>query len=218
MACAVDDLSGGRFRLGLGAGWQEREHREFGFDLLDVERRFARFAEALEVVTRLLRNDQPVSFEGEFYQLREALLLPRPRRPGGPPIVIGGNGPQRTLPLVARYADEWNAVYCTPSRFAELSQRLDGLLREVGRRPEAVTRTLMHRVVFGRDEAEIAAKLKDSSRDELRERGALIGTADEIREQLRAFEEVGVQRIMLQWVDDLDDIAGIEALARAVAR
>jgi F420-dependent oxidoreductase-like protein len=216
MASAVDDLSDGRFRLGLGAGWQEREHAAFGFDLLDVERRFARFTEALEVVTRLLRSDDPVSFDGEFYQLREAQLLPRPRRPGGPPIVIGGNGPRRTLPLVARYADEWNAVGVTPARFTELNARLDELLREHGRAPTTVRRTLMTRVVFGRDASEVAAKLRDTDEAGLRERGALIGGSDQIREHLRELEAVGVQCVMLQWLDGLDDIAGIEALARAI--
>ncbi|MER3485833.1 MAG: LLM class F420-dependent oxidoreductase, partial [Chloroflexota bacterium] len=77
-AAAVDDLSGGRLRLGLGAGWQEREHRAHGFDLLDLDGRFRRLEEALEVVTRLLRSDTPVSFAGAFYRLEDALLLPRP--------------------------------------------------------------------------------------------------------------------------------------------
>src|SRR5438105_2721329 len=74
MAAAVDDLSGGRLRLGLGAGWQEREHTNFGLDLLDVDARFRRLGEALEVVTRLFRSGKPVSFEGEFYQLHDAIL------------------------------------------------------------------------------------------------------------------------------------------------
>src|SRR5690606_18176297 len=127
-AAAIDDLSGGRLRLGLGAGWQEREHRSFGFDLLDLDGRFARLEEALQVVTGLLRSDEPFDFAGRFYRLEDALLLPRPARPGGPPIVIGGNGPKRTLPLAARYADEWNAVYATPARFRELSAVLDELV------------------------------------------------------------------------------------------
>jgi alkanesulfonate monooxygenase SsuD/methylene tetrahydromethanopterin reductase-like flavin-dependent oxidoreductase (luciferase family) len=101
-ASAVDDLAGGRLRLGLGAGWQEWEHETFGFELLDTDGRFARFEEGLEVVTRLLRSEEPVSFEGEFYKLRDALLMPRSPRPGGPPIVVGGNGVRRTLPLAAR--------------------------------------------------------------------------------------------------------------------
>ena len=84
MASAVDDLSGGRLTLGLGAGWQEREHALFGFDLLEPNSRFDRFEEGMEVVTRLLQSDEAVTFEGKYYQLRGATLLPRPQRPGGP--------------------------------------------------------------------------------------------------------------------------------------
>jgi alkanesulfonate monooxygenase SsuD/methylene tetrahydromethanopterin reductase-like flavin-dependent oxidoreductase (luciferase family) len=85
-ALALDDLSGGRMVLGLGAGWQHREYTMFGYELGDMPTRFARLGEALEVVTRLLRSDTPVSFEGQFYQLQDAVLLPRPQHPGGPPI------------------------------------------------------------------------------------------------------------------------------------
>ncbi|MGQ0549216.1 MAG: LLM class flavin-dependent oxidoreductase [Armatimonadota bacterium] len=106
MGIAVDDLSGGRFTLGVGAGWQAREHSNYGFDLLDMRGRFTRFSESLEVITRLLRSDGPVSFEGSQYRLREAVLLPKPNRPGGPPLLVGGNGMRRTLPLAARYADD----------------------------------------------------------------------------------------------------------------
>ena len=81
MASAVDDLSDGRLILGLGAGWNEREHHLFGFDLLEPEARFDRFKEGMEVVTRLLQSDTPVTFEGQYYQLRGATLLPRPKHP-----------------------------------------------------------------------------------------------------------------------------------------
>ena len=97
MAAAVDDLSGGRLTLGVGAGWQEREHANYGWELLDVPERFARFEEGLRIIHHLLHEDAPLDFEGVYYRLREAVLLPRPQRPGGPPILIGGNGPQRTL-------------------------------------------------------------------------------------------------------------------------
>ncbi len=219
-AAAVDDLSSGRLRLGLGAGWQEREHTELGFDLLETDRRFARYTEGIEIITRLLRGEGPVSFEGEFYQLRGAELMPRPRRPGGPPIVIGGNGPRRTLPLTARYADEWNGVFLPPDEFAERNRQLDRLLAEAGRPPAAVRRTLMTRVVFGRDEGELAAKLGalgDDAVASLRTRGAVIGTAAELGDQLRAYAAAGAERVMLQWVDDLDDLDGIAALGRAAA-
>src|SRR5512147_2464640 len=87
MAAAVDDLSGGRLTLGMGAGWQEREHKLFGFDLLDIPGRFARFEEGLECVTRLLRSDEPVTFGGKYFQLDGAQVLPRPQRTGGPRIL-----------------------------------------------------------------------------------------------------------------------------------
>lgn len=212
----VDDLSGGRLVLGVGAGWQEREHTMFGFDLLSLRERFARFQEGLEVITRLLRSDERVTFHGRYYHLEDAILLPRPRRPGGPPILVGGNGPRRTLPLAARYADEWNAVFVPPARFAELSARLDQLLEAEGRRPSDVRRSLMTGLVFGRNERELARKLEGRpSPEELRARGVVVGTPPQVREQLAAFEAVGVQRIMLQWLD-LDDLEGLAALAEAV--
>src|SRR2546422_7073613 len=113
-AAALDDLSGGRMILGVGAGWQEREHQLFGHDLGDVPTRMARLEEGLEVITRLLRSDEPVTFGGRFFQYRGATLLPRPQRPGGPRILIGGNGIKRTLPLVVRYADIWNGSFLPP--------------------------------------------------------------------------------------------------------
>lgn len=214
-AAAVDGLAGGRLRLGMGAGWQEREHEAFGFDLLDTDRRFARLEEGLEVVTRLLRSEEPVSFEGEFYRLRGAVLLPRPPRPGGIPIVIGGNGVRRTLPLAARYADEWNGLFLGPEGFAELSARLDELVKEAGRKPEEVRRTLMVRAVFGRTEGRVREKLGGTPRKELEAQGAIVGTAGEFVERLGALGEAGVQRVMLQWLET-DDLGGLEELASEV--
>lgn len=217
MAKDVDDLSGGRLRLGVGAGWQAREHANFGFDLLDVPERFARFEEGLEVITRLLHCDEPVTFQGDYYRLREAILMPRPQRPGGPPIVIGGNGERRTLPLVARYADEWNGVFLTPERYAERSRRLDELLAAQGRPATAVRRTLMTGLLFGRDEDELQRKLQQTGRsaEELRGRGMVVGAGAAVADQLGALAGAGVERVMLQWME-LDDIDGLEALAKAV--
>lgn len=217
MASAVDDLSGGRLHLGLGAGWQAREHTNYGWDLLDVPERFNRFEEGLEVITRLLHSDTPVDLEGEYYHLQDAILLPRPQRPGGPPILIGGNGPHRTLPLVARYAAEWNAVYVTPARFAELSARLDELLAEAGRAPGDVRRSLMTGILFGRDQAEVDSKLRERDRtaEALRAVGMTVGTGSAVVDQLGDWAAAGVGRVMLQWLD-LDDLDGLAALAAAV--
>lgn len=215
MASAVDDLSGGRLILGLGAGWQEREHHHYGWDLLELEPRFARFEEGLRIITHLLQNNTPLDFSGAYYQLHEAVLLPRPQRPGGPPILIGGSGPKRTLPMVAKYAQEWNAVFIPATRIAELNPQLDRLLEENGRRPSEVRRSLMTELVFGRDEAEVQRKLQGRDRVEIQQRGIIAGTPGEIVEQLGRLSDVGVQRVMLQWLD-MDDLVGLEAFASAV--
>jgi F420-dependent oxidoreductase-like protein len=216
MAAAVDDLSGGRLVLGLGAGWQEREHTHYGWDLLPVPERFQRFEEGLEIISRLLRDDEPVDFEGQYYRLQEAVLLPRPQRPGGPPILIGGNGPRRTLPLVARYAAEWNAVFVPPARFSDLSSRLDELLVAEGRQPEEVRRSLMTGTLFARNQAELDSKLPPGrTAAELQERGMVVGTPAQFKEQLDQFAAAGVQGMMLQWLD-LDDLDGLEAMAGEV--
>lgn len=217
MAAAVDDLSGGRLVLGLGAGWQEREHTNYGWDLLDIDGRFARFEEGLQVITRLLNSDDPVNFSGAYYCVNEGILLPRPSRPGGPPILIGGNGARRTLPLVARYASEWNAVYILPDEFQRLNRGLDELLRQNGRDPAQVRRSLMTGCVFGRNRAEVKRKVAARTQgkrtaDTLRQHGVIVGTPPEFREQLTLLEKAGVQRVMLQWLD-LEDLDGLEALA-----
>jgi alkanesulfonate monooxygenase SsuD/methylene tetrahydromethanopterin reductase-like flavin-dependent oxidoreductase (luciferase family) len=214
-AASIHGLAPGRLRFGLGAGWMEREHEEWGFDLLGLDARFQRFAEALEIVTRLLRNKGPVSFSGEFYQLDGAELVPNPVSQGALPIVIGGNGRRRTLPLAARFADEWNGVYLSPDEFRERSRMLDDLLRDAGRQPGEVRRTLMTRVIFGKDDDQLTERLAGESADELRSKGQIVGTAQQIPAQLRELEAAGVQGVMLQWVDDLDDIEGIATLGRA---
>lgn len=215
MAKDVDNLSGGRLVLGVGAGWQAREHTNFGFDLLELGPRFARFAEGLEVITRLLRETEPVTFAGAYYRLQDAALLPRPERPGGTRVLIGGNGMQKTLALTARYADEWNGVFVPAARYAELNAHLTGLLQAEGREPASVRRSLMTNVIFGRTDEEVAAKLGSRDRTALAERGVLVGTGAALQEQLAALAEAGAQRVMLQWLD-LDDLDGLAAFAHAV--
>jgi F420-dependent oxidoreductase-like protein len=217
MASAVDDLSGGRLTLGLGAGWQEREHQLFGFDLLEPKPRFDRFEEGMEVVTRLLQSDEPVTFDGHYYRLRGATLLPRPQRQGGPRILIGGDGEKRTLPAVVRYASEWNCVMLLPDVFVQKNSLLTELLSAAGRKSESVRRSMMTGIVFGKDDTALNAKLSTRNRTvaELQARGAVAGSPIQVQEQLKRLEEAGVQRVMLQWLD-LDDLVGLEALAKAV--
>ncbi len=211
----IDALACGRLRLGLGAGWNEREHNAFGYDLLDIPARFARFEEGLQVISRLLQESGPVSFEGDYYQLRDAQLMPRSPREVGPPIVIGGNGPKRTLPLVAKYADEWNATSLPMEDYRERMRLLDELLEERGRKPEDVKRTVMRRGVIGVDDVEVKQKLDGADKSELLARGLVIGTPGEAVEILGTFADAGVDGVMLQWMD-MDDISGLELVAAEV--
>jgi F420-dependent oxidoreductase-like protein len=217
MASAVDDLSNGRLTLGLGAGWQEREHHLFGFDLLDAKSRFDRFEEGLQVITGLLNSDSPFSFDGTYYQLHEATLLPRPLRPGGPRILVGGVGPSRTPKLVARFAHEWNAMFLTPEQFIEANQRIDEALKKENRDLNSLRRSMMTGCFFGHTDSALKQKLDARGRtlEEMHQRGMIAGSADVVKGQLKKLEESGLQRIMLQWLD-LDDLKGLEALAKAV--
>lgn len=217
MAKDVDALADGRLVLGVGAGWGggQREHAMFGFDLLDVEARFARFEEGLQVISQLLRSEAPVTLKGHYFQLQDAALLPRPTQPGRPPIMVGGNGPNRILGLAARYADEWNAIYRTPAQFAVLNARLNDLLDAAGRPHNTVMRSQMKGVVFGKNQAELTARLAGRGLDDLLAGGLLAGTPTQIVDQLGELEAVGVQKVILQWAD-LDDMSGLETFAQTV--
>lgn len=220
MAAAIDDLSDGRLTLGLGAGWQAREHTNFGFELLSTTERFNRFSEGLEVITRLLNSDSPSEFVGRYYSLKEAILLPRPQRAGGPPIMIGGNGPRRTLPLVARYATEWNALFISAEEYRQRAQSLDILLEKAGRNPTSVKRSMMVGSEFGRTDKEVRQLVENRSQGklkpaELAARGVLVGTSGEVVAQLQALADAGVQRVMVQWLA-LDDLDRLEAFAQQI--
>ncbi len=219
MAVAVDDLSGGRLTLGVGAGWQEREHTNYGWQLLDVPGRLNRLEEGLQIISHLFNDERPLDFNGKYYKLHDAVLLPRPARLAGPPLLVGGKGKRRTLPIVARYADEWNGSFLSPERYAELNMHLDSLVVQAGRQPEDIKRSIMVGTIFARHETELTRKLANENswwygypREELRQSGIICGLADEFREQLYAYKAAGVQRIMLQWLD-LDDLDGLESLA-----
>ena len=208
-AMAIDDLSGGRMILGLGTGWLQLEHTMFGYELGTIKQRFDRLEEGLEVITQLIRSDDPVTFEGQYFQLRDAILLPCPRRKT--PVLIGGAGPKRTLPLVARYADMWN---CQGSleNFREKMDILDELLIAEERQPGDVKRT--HTTFFGcwQSETERNQILDDfpestqkqfNSRDDLQ--AFLLHqipktSPDRIVEHFKAFEDAGCEEIILHYM------------------
>lgn len=183
-AAAIDELSGSRLVLGLGAGWQGREHKNYGIPFDDFKTRFAKLTDALEIGRRLFDDDAPVNYAGKYISVQDAVLLPRP--PRKTPILIGGNGPKRTLPLAAKYADEWNAVFLDIDNFRARNSRLDELLDKQGRDPRSVKRSLMG--PFGWAEG------------------------NEGIERLEAYIDAGCQRFMLRFTD-YDNLAPIEAWA-----
>src|SRR5690349_1590163 len=134
----VDHASHGRLELSLGAAWHDKEHHELGIPFPSTGERFDLLEDALEITTRLMTGEV-VSYDGKVVSLRDAQVLPRPVQQPHPPIWIGGNGPKRTLPLVARYADVWHA-WGTPSSLREANDRLDELAGKAGRDPSAITR------------------------------------------------------------------------------
>lgn len=148
-AATVDQISGGRLELGLGAGWYQPEHEMFGLDFPSAGTLVARFAEAVEVVDRLLRSDI-ASFEGEHYRLRDARFRPGPVQKPRPPLTLGAHRP-RMLGIVARYADAWNS-HGTVDEISERNQILDEQCARIGRDPSAVMRSLYYWVPRSEDD------------------------------------------------------------------
>ena len=135
MAAALDIVSDGRLELGIGAGWNEEESGAYGIELGSIKERFDRFEEACEVLTSLLSNDT-TTFDGKYYQLKDARNEPKGPQKPHPPICIGGSGEKRTLPLTARYADHWNFVGGPPEEFARKRDVLAARCADIGRDPE----------------------------------------------------------------------------------
>ncbi|MBK9545682.1 MAG: TIGR03560 family F420-dependent LLM class oxidoreductase [Dehalococcoidia bacterium] len=133
MAAQLDVLSGGRFVMGLGAGWNEAEHLAYGIPFPAVRERFDRLDEAIQVI-KALWAPGPATFSGKHYQLNGADCIPKPTS-GRPPILIGGSGEKRTLRLVAKYADEWNAVNVPPEAYGAKVKVLEGIARPLGGTP-----------------------------------------------------------------------------------
>jgi F420-dependent oxidoreductase-like protein len=227
-AVALDRLSNGRFWLGVGAGWNVAEHNAFGFPLLDLKDRMDRFEEALKVIT-LLWSGEIVSFRGKHFQLDNARASLTPLKNNKVPIVIGGSGEKRTLRLVAEYADEWNITTTTSEGFAAKNEVLKRHCDAVGRDPSTIRRSQMTGHIIGRDREElrrraaniqqVAVGLQGMSPDEAiekrREAGWVVGTPEEIVEDLRQRGEMGLDRIMLQTFD-MDDIEALELFASEV--
>jgi F420-dependent oxidoreductase-like protein len=211
----VDQMSGGRVELGLGAGWYEAEHRAYGIPFPATGERFDRLEEQLAVITGLWTTPtgEPFSYGGRHYPVTDSPGLPKPVQAGGIPIIVGGTGPKRTPALAARYADEYNLGFNTVERFREQHDRVIAACEAIGRDPATMRFSVATVACVGADEAEFTRRAAaiDRQPDELRTNG-VAGTTDQALETLARWAEAGAERIYLQ-VLDLADLDHLELLA-----
>jgi alkanesulfonate monooxygenase SsuD/methylene tetrahydromethanopterin reductase-like flavin-dependent oxidoreductase (luciferase family) len=224
LATTLDHLSDGRAILGLGGGWFEREHEAFGLDFgTGFGERLDRLDEAVGLIRRLLDGER-VTHEGPTYQMRDAVVAPRPVQPRLP-ILIGGSGPRKTLLTIARYADLWNA-YGDPARIAERDAILRAHCAAIGRDERQIARTVTMEVVIRDDpEAAVAAFDALAARHDIvgkvgsdgSPRGlTLWGQPASVASGIRAYADVGVSEVM--WVfRDPFDLETIERLGEVRA-
>ncbi|HEY4418133.1 MAG TPA: LLM class F420-dependent oxidoreductase [Pseudonocardia sp.] len=215
----VDQMSGGRVELGLGAGWFEAEHAAYGIPFPGLRERFDRLEEQLEIVTGLWRTlpGDRYSFAGTHYTVTDSPALPKPVQQPQPPLIVGGHGPKRTPALAARFATEFNVAFSSPDVIAAQFERVAAACREIGRDPAELVLSAAHTIAVGRDDAEVTNRCVTIGRkvDELRADG-LAGTVAEIVDRLGQWrEKTGITRIYLQLLD-LADIDQIELIASEV--
>ena len=187
MAANVDNISGGRCVLGLGAGWQENEHKAYGIGFHTLGGRMNRFEEACQVVTGLLSNEK-TDFAGKHYTLTDAPLAPKPiQRPL--PLLIGGGGEQRTLRIAAKYANEWN-VWGTPEVLAHKGAILDRYCEEIGRDPKSIWRSTQGMLVLT-DDAVMLERMRMTGRPIIGGDGAAV------RGIMEQYAESGVDEVII---------------------
>jgi len=189
MAATVDRISGGRAVLGLGAGWQENEHRQYGIPFYTVKERLERLAEACELIQSLYANPK-TTFRGKHYQLADAVLEPKPVQ-AKLPLMIGGGGEKVTLRIAARFADEWN-VWGDVETLRRKQAILDRYCGEIGRAPRAIQRSAVALLFLTDDRAVI-----ERMRSRPAARPMIVGNGDEVREIVRAYRDAGVDELIV---------------------
>jgi alkanesulfonate monooxygenase SsuD/methylene tetrahydromethanopterin reductase-like flavin-dependent oxidoreductase (luciferase family) len=225
LAVTADHVSGGRVEVGIGAGWWEREHELYGFDLPPIGPRMDALEEQMAIV-RGHWEEGPFSFEGEHYRAQELDALPKPVQTPLP-LILGGRGGPRSLRLAARHADEYNTVMATPAEVAEIRAGLDRACKEEGRDPASLPLSMMTGWLVGADRGELLDRAARLSRwkgegDDgeafiagLR-KTTILGTAEEAIEQLRELEAAGLHRIMGQHLLHRD-LEAVALMGREVA-
>ncbi|MDQ1739128.1 MAG: hypothetical protein QOE53_780 [Pseudonocardiales bacterium] len=215
----VDQMSGGRVELGLGAGWFEAEHTAYGLPFPDVATRYDLFAEQLAILDGLWRTPpgQRYDFEGKHYRLQDSPALPKPVQRPRVPIILGGEAKKRSAALAAGYADEYNSAFRPVAESGQIFDRVRAAVAQAGREAGSMTYSVAQVICVGRDDAELRRRAEVLGRelDELRAHG-LAGTPAEVVAKLGEFAEIGASRVYLQLMD-LTDLDQLELIAAEVA-
>ncbi len=195
MGATLQFLTGGRFILGIGAGWKEDEFRAYGYPFPPASERISQLNEAVQVI-RALWTSSPATWTGKHYAVVDAHCSPRPEP--APVLMIGGAGEKRTLRVVAQHADWWNADYYSPTEYARKLAVLHEHCREIGRDAASIVPTYYATVNLARDSSAVANVMPFSHRDELY---TVSGDPDAVTRQLEEFASVGVQHVQLTFAD-----------------
>ena len=229
IVATVDEMSGGRVVVGLGAGWNEGEHAHHGFPFPPIDVRAAMLEEQLAILRGLWQEPDGWSFTGRHYSVPGSLFRPRPVQQPAPHVIVGGEGSPRSMRIAVRFADEFNLSSSTPERAAERFAKLDETARAAGRDPSTLVHSSMVGVLVGRDQAEVERRTATMLEQfgmaddgaawlETRRPRWILGTPDEARAMVERFAAVGVQRLVLQdflpWDLEMVDLLG-EVLVRA---
>ncbi len=214
----VDDMSGGRAEIGLGAGWYDGEHTAYGVPFPPLGERFERLEEQFAILTGLWGTPvgETFDFDGRHYRLRDCPALPKPVQQPHPPLIVGGGGAKRTPRLAATYADEFNLPFSSLADTEAQFARVRAACEDRGRDPATLRLSAAQTVCCGADAAEVERRAANIGRkaDELRANG-LAGTPGEVVARLQEFAGIGAQSIYLQ-VLDLDDLDHIALLSEQV--
>ncbi len=213
----VDDMSGGRVELGLGAGWYLDEHRSYAVPFPPLGERFAILEEQLSVITGLWSTPvgETFSFSGHHYEVTNSPALPKPVQ-SPVPVIVGGGGKKKTPMLAARFASEFNLPFAPQEMFVAQRERVTDACRQIGRDPSTMTWSSAQVACIGKNDAEIARRATAIGRqvDELRANG-LCGTPAEVVEKLLSWATAGADRVYLQ-ILDLDDLDHVSYIGEEV--
>jgi F420-dependent oxidoreductase-like protein len=207
----VDQMSGGRVELGLGAGWYEAEHRAYGIPYPPTKERFDRLEEQFAIVTGLWTTPlgDTFTYRGVHYELIDSPALPKPAQSPRPPVIVGGKGPKRTPALAARYADEFNVPFAPLPTIREMYERVTAACEAAGRTDRPVF-SAAETIAVGRTDAE--AKNRAGN---IGGAPALYGTPEQVADQIGRYAELGATRLFLQ-VLDLSDLDHLDVIASEV--